>query len=313
MASFNVYAQYAKDSVIQYFDRSWKQIDPKKQRSEYFRIAKKLEDGTWHVKDCYAVDPPKLQMEGIYLDDSFKIEHGRFYYYHSNGNIRTECTYYKGEYVGLYRAYSHKGELLDSTRYKSTGTPFGKSFQWDGNNKLKSYAEYDMEGKGTGSETGFWSDSSISYFGKYTEGHLKDSVWTYYHKNGKISMQETYSAGSVTGYSCYDLNGLPIDDCDTATKMPEPQYDVNRFLGENIRMPREPMEMGLYGEARVQILFIVDTDGKLKDFEVTNRILDVFSEEALRVVRKLGPWRPAKHKNRNVPVWYTLPVNFRIG
>jgi len=306
----NARAQYT-DTVFQYFDKEWKQVD-KKNDFAYFRIALKLPDSTWYVKDYYATGR-KLQMEGIYLDDSFKVRDGKFYYYHYNGIVEKECTYNKGEYVGLYRAYSHDGVLLDSTRYKSTGIPFHKSYSWDGKGNLRGYAEYDMEGKGTGYMTAWWRDSVVSEFGKYSECHLQDSVWTYYHRNGQVSMTERFDAGKLLEYTCYDTKGNIMTDCDTAEHMPEPGYDVNTFLAKNIRMPYEAMEGGLAGQFRVMIGFVVDIDGKLTDFEIQNNTYEFFIKEALRVVKMLPAWKPGIQHNRNVPTFYTLPINFKIG
>lgn len=310
MIAQNVQAKRYKDSVIQYFDRDWKQIN-KNGDYEYFRIAKKLPDSTWHVKDYFA-DSARLQMEGVFLDDSFKVKDGQFYFYHYNGNVSKECSYNKGKRVGLYRAYNHKGALIDSTRYKSTGIPFHKSFHWDDKGRLMSYAEYDMQGKGTGYVTGWWRDSTLSYFGKYSEGHLKDSVWSFYHRNGNVSMHQTYSAGVLQGYTCYDWEGKLISNCDTAQKLPEPPYDISKFLSSNMRMPKEPLNAGMQGLAKVFVNFIVDADGSLIDFEIINHTNEYFIKEALRVVKTLPPWKPARQDNRNIPVWYTLPISFRI-
>jgi antitoxin component YwqK of YwqJK toxin-antitoxin module len=311
MFLFNLKAQgQYTDTVFQYFDKEWKQVDKNKDFT-YFRIALKLPDSTWHVKDYYATGR-KLQMEGIYLDDSFKVKDGKFYYYHYNGNVEKECTYNKGKYVGLYRAYSHDGVLLDSARYKSTGIPFHKAYSWDGKGNLRVYAEYDMEGKGTGYMTAWWRDSVVSEFGKYSEGHLKDSVWTYYHRNGQVSMTERFDAGKVLEYTCYDTKGNIMTDCDTAVHMPEAGYAVNVYLAKNIRMPYEAKEGALLGNNLVLIGFVVDTDGRLIDFEAQNNTYEFFIKEALRVAKMLPVWKPGRHKNRNVPTFYTQPINFRL-
>lgn len=310
LIAHDVQAQRYIDSIVQYFDGDWKRVDSNK-RYQYFRIAKKLPDSTWHVRDYFA-HGLKLKMEGVFIDDSFKVQDGKFYYYHYNGNVSKECSYNKGKYVGLYRAYNHKGALLDSTRYKSTGIPFHKSFQWDDKGRLITYEEYDMEGKGIGSSKGWWPDSIVAHFGKFCEGHLKDSVWTYYHKSGNMSLQEIYAGGKLMNYICYNVKGELTTGCDTSEKMPSPPYVMNDYLARNMRMPVEAREGGLQGNYRVLVGFTLDTDGKIIDVEAENETYYFFIEEALKIVKGLPPWQPGRQHNRNVPVWYTLPISFRL-
>lgn len=298
------------DTVFQYFDQNWKEVS-KQDKFEYFRIAGRLPDSTWHVRDYYNAGH-QLQMVGICLDDSFKVPDGKFYFYHLNGKLKKECSYNKGKPVGLHREYNHKGVLLDSTRFKANGLPFHKSLHWNNKGMLIAYGEYDMEGKGTGYMTGYWDDKSLSYFGKYSEGYLQDSVWTYYHRNGKMSLAETYKTGIVQSYICYDTNGILLNDCDTALHPAEPGYDAGAFLAKNVRMPMEAKEAGLNKAYRVQVIFFVDTDGSIIDVEVENNIYDFFIKEAVRVVKMFPKWQPTKHKNRAILSYYRLPVSFRF-
>lgn len=307
----SAHAQYT-DTVYQYFDGNWKKVeDPKKKPFFYFRVAKKTKDGKWHVRDYYR-DVRKLQSEGICLDDSMTIQDGKWYYYYYNGQLSKECSYYKGTPVGLSRSYSIDGRLIDSTRYRHNGIKFHKSFHWDDSGRLIFYGEYDMKGKGTGYETVYYDDSTVSAFGKYATGYVKDSLWSYYRVDGTLSFTEMYDSGKLVSYQCYDEQEQPIADCDTADHMPDPGYDVYWYLGEHIKFPKEPKGNGFVGSSMVQVRFTVDVDGSIGDLSLGLGSYDYFNKEALRVVRQMPKWHPGWSKNRNVKAYYTLPVIFRI-
>lgn len=306
-------AQYT-DTVFQYFDKEWKQVDGKKEQYVYFRVARKTEENQWHVKDYYR-DTKNLQSEGMCLDDSMTIQDGKWYYYYYNGKLKQECSYYKNNPVGLSRSYSIEGRLLDSSRYKSTGIPFHKSFRWDYEGRLVQYGEFNMSGSGVGRETTYYKDSSINATGKYAAGYVKDSMWTYYHRNGNLSYTETYKAGNLIAYQCYDTNGVLITTgCDSSTIFAEPGYNVYRFLGENTRMPPEALEDGSFGGTFVVIVgFYVDIDGKVIQPRIEVGSFDFFNRESLRVANKFPKFKqPRRAHNRFEKVYYSLPVRFQI-
>lgn len=310
LACSNAHAQYT-DTVIQYFNSTWEKVDGAKKPYVYYSIARKTAEGVWHVQDYYK-HGDVLQMEGIFLDDSLTIKDGKFYYYHYNGRLAQECSYNKNNPVGLLRRYSLDGKLLDSARFKSTGIPYHKLYRWNERGQLIAYGEFDMSGSGEGYAIEYYEDSSISSYIKYAKGYVKDSVCTYYHRNGNISLAETYNSGTLIRYDCFDTDGKLMADCDTAIRLPEPGYNVNVFLSENIRMPREALHSNLQGSFYVVTGFVVDIDGSIKDIDLEVGSYKEFNDEALRVIKTMPPWKPGKRHNRVIKVYYNLPVNFRI-
>lgn len=303
-------AQYT-DSIIEYYDYNWKKLEDKKTPYVFYRRARKTIEGTWHVQDYYR-HANVLQMEGMFLDDSMTIQDGDFFYYHYNAAVAQTGRYHKGVKVGLWRSYGVNGMLLDSTRFKSTGFPYHKSFQWDETGRPTGYGEYDMAGTGEGFHIEYYEDSTISSYRKYTKGHLEDSIWTYYHRNGQPSMILTYDKGTVIKFDCYEEDGSVSKNCDTTLRMPEPGYNVNQFLGEHIKMPRVAMDVGLRGQYRVVIKFIVGLDGSITNVDIAQGSYAEFNEEALRVAKQMPKWKPGRCQNRNVRVYYSLPINFKL-
>ena len=66
------------------------------------------------------------------------------------------------------------------------------------------------------------------------------------------------------------------------------------------------------GNSRVIIRFIVEKDGRLTHFEVIHSPDEKLSEEALRLMKLMPRWTPAKNKGEVVRCLFTVPVPFGI-
>lgn len=83
-----------------------------------------------------------------------------------------------------------------------------------------------------------------------------------------------------------------------------------KFIGDNIKYPPEAQKN--YIQGKVFLKFVVTADGSTDRIEVSRGVDSLLDNEAVRVVKSLPKFRPGKQGGIPVPVWYTLPVNFRI-
>lgn len=82
-----------------------------------------------------------------------------------------------------------------------------------------------------------------------------------------------------------------------------------KYIKDNLRYPeicREGTAMG-----RVNVVFIVNEDGSLSDVKVIRSISPELDKEAIRVVKSMPKWNPAKQNGKAVKMKYVIPVNFR--
>ena len=79
------------------------------------------------------------------------------------------------------------------------------------------------------------------------------------------------------------------------------------FLKKEMRRP----EGAEIKPGRVIIRFIVEKDGRLTHFEVLRSHDEKLSEEALRLVKLMPRWTPAKNKGKVVRSLFTINVTFR--
>ncbi|MBR2457793.1 MAG: energy transducer TonB [Bacteroidaceae bacterium] len=84
-----------------------------------------------------------------------------------------------------------------------------------------------------------------------------------------------------------------------------------KWLQQNIKYPSICQEQGVQG--RVIVAFVVNRDGSIVDVKVVRSPDEHLSEEAVRVVKLMPKWKPARQGNKTVRSRFNLPVMFRLG
>jgi protein TonB len=83
-----------------------------------------------------------------------------------------------------------------------------------------------------------------------------------------------------------------------------------KYVGENIMYPSDARNNNI--EGKVILKFVVNADGSVDRIEIIRSIDPSLDEEAIRVVKTLQRFRPGKQGGVPVPVWFALPVVFKI-
>jgi len=100
----------------------------------------------------------------------------------------------------------------------------------------------------------------------------------------------------------------------TVEKMPEYPGGVKKlmqFIAKNIRYPNIARENGIQG--RVFVRFVVTKKGEVEKISIVRGVDPSLDKEAMRVVGKLEGWIPGMQRNKPVPVWYNIPITFRLN
>ena len=84
-----------------------------------------------------------------------------------------------------------------------------------------------------------------------------------------------------------------------------------KWLKNNIKYPSICQEQGVQG--RVIVAFVVNRDGSIVDVKVVRSPDEHLSAEAVRVVKMMPKWKPARQGNKTVRSRFNLPVMFRLG
>ena len=102
----------------------------------------------------------------------------------------------------------------------------------------------------------------------------------------------------------------PFVSVEQMPQFPGGNSELMKFVSSNLRYPTIAAENGI--EGRVIIRFVVGKDGKVSDIKVQRGLDASCDKEAVRVVQAMPPWIPGKQNGRAVPVYFTLPVHFKL-
>jgi periplasmic protein TonB len=83
-----------------------------------------------------------------------------------------------------------------------------------------------------------------------------------------------------------------------------------RYIFDNLSYPEDAINNNIQG--RVVIKFVVKPDGSVGRIEIAGSIHPSLDEEAVRVVKSLPTFKPGKQDGVPVPVWFIVPVLFRL-
>ena len=97
---------------------------------------------------------------------------------------------------------------------------------------------------------------------------------------------------------------------DKPARFPGGDKAMKKFIKKNCVYPPNALKQGRKGIYYVQV--VVGKDGKLSDFKVAQDVNapNDLREEALRVVKAMPNWEPAKKKNKIVRSSLSIPVRF---
>jgi protein TonB len=86
--------------------------------------------------------------------------------------------------------------------------------------------------------------------------------------------------------------------------------ELMKFIGNNMKYPTISQENGIQG--RVICRFVVASNGLVEDIQIIRSLDPYCDKEAIRVLKLLPKFIPGKQNGRNVPVYFTLPVVFKL-
>lgn len=207
-----------------YYDAKWKKIT-EKDRASYFRLASKVNDSLYSVKDCYLNG--NVQMTGFVNDlndDSNKTNYGYFVYYDSAGYKLNEGNYLSGKRVGEWLSYYRHSKSIfirtvydtssdeqriigyDSLGRKKTEGTFNRLHQRIGEWKyyysesgfLKSSENFRQD-RLNGVTKSYWENKMPKFEGLYIDNKAS-GLWKYYFKTtGLLAGTKTFIQDTLNG------------------------------------------------------------------------------------------------------------------
>jgi TonB family protein len=103
-------------------------------------------------------------------------------------------------------------------------------------------------------------------------------------------------------YICKDADKMP--------GFPGGERTMMNFIARSLKYPVIEQENGVQG--KVEVTFVIDTNGKVKNPKVIRSVSPALDKEALRVIAILPDFIPAEKDGKKVNVYCTLPLSFRL-
>ena len=122
-------------------------------------------------------------------------------------------------------------------------------------------------------------------------------------RNEPVTEKKKDGDESVVSYFECDVRPMFLNSAD-------PRQFLEKWVYQYLKYPHEAVMEGIQGT--VQISFIIDKDGKVRDVTVAKSVDPLLDEEALRVVRASPKWRPGRVRGEKVRTSMTIPVEFRL-
>jgi protein TonB len=114
-----------------------------------------------------------------------------------------------------------------------------------------------------------------------------------------------------------EISGVGSDTAVFAsTALLQPEFPGGRdgmfhYLSKTVHYPDSAFESGIQGKVRVR--FVVEKNGRITNAQVMQSDNAVLNAEALRVVRSMPRWKPARKDGEPVRVTFELPITFRLN
>ena len=104
--------------------------------------------------------------------------------------------------------------------------------------------------------------------------------------------------------------GIIYETVEQMPSFPGGEASLQAYLSNNIEYPDIALKNNIQG--RVEVLFVVEKNGSVRDVHVDRPVDPLLEEEAIRVVKSMRKWIPGRLNGEPVRVRYMLPITFKL-
>lgn len=215
--------------------------------------------------------------------------------YYISGRVQMEGYYMLND--AALQAYSVEDEFRDG---------YFKYYLANGNMEEEgAYKAGKKEGKWKAYDA---ASGKLSSEASYKNGVIHGECKSFY-PNGKMELYAILEDNTIKSAIGFDSTGTEIGKLEDM--LPKPTVNLAEYFATHLHYPPDARANNIEGV--VEVSFVVDEEGKIRQTKVDKGIGGGCDQEALRVVRAMPRWTPAKHDGKPVKVWYTQRVTFRLG
>jgi len=117
-----------------------------------------------------------------------------------------------------------------------------------------------------------------------------------------------YNQKNIVGEENINNSEEVVEFAEEMPSFPGGDDELVNFLSKNLKYPELAKRAGITGKVIVD--FVIDIDGKISDIKVVKGIGYGCDEEAIRVIKLMPKWIPAKIDGKPIRFKLSLPILF---
>jgi len=139
-----------------------------------------------------------------------------------------------------------------------------------------------------------------------------------------VADEDNWSNRTQQGSEDYDVVAAPEPErayvkqdeiyeiVDEQAEFPGGMDAMREYLKKNLMYPAIAKENGIQGKCYLR--FVVNTDGSISDVRVLRGVAGCpeCDKEATRVVKNMPNWKPGRMNGKDVKMYFTLPLGFKL-
>lgn len=163
----------------------------------------------------------------------------------------------------------------------------------------------------------YYANGSLDSTGECVNDAM-NGIWYFYDESGRVINLRYYEEGLLTDeiaitVQAKDLPGnvaaIPMQD-EVEAAFGENQGSWKQFLLNHLHYPKRAVTANVTGT--VQLLFLVDEYGNIKDPQIKKSVEYSLDQEALRIIRLSPPWIAASREGTHVKSFKVQPLRFNL-
>ena len=135
--------------------------------------------------------------------------------------------------------------------------------------------------------------------------------WNFWYDGNKSLLPEETEEQTSNVEAEKKAEDKVFDVVEQYPSFPGGQGAMFSYINNNLRYPQKAAENGVQG--RVSVKFIVEKDGSISNVEVNRSVDTDLDNEAIRVIKSMPKWNPAKQNGTEVRAYYKVPILFRLN
>lgn len=163
-------------------------------------------------------------------------------------------------------------------------------------------------------------------FGAYADKNLtiENGDFKYYYANGNLESEGKFKNGSKVGtWKRWNYDSRPKPDrfypdenfkrsnrTTAAAKFPGGTPALQQLVADSLLYPQEAKDRKI--EGTVYVTFLIDSEGDVRQPEISEGVHYLLDDEALRFVSKMPGWTPATRNGLPVDSSFIMPITFDL-